>query len=498
MLHNYLKIAWRNLLRNKTFTAINVLGLAMGLATCLLITLFVQHELSYDRYHSNANRLFRLTFHGQLSGQQLDNAFSSVPAARVLAQEYAGVEATTRLSYQGTFIVKRGREHYKEEQVVFADSNFFQVFSIPMLKSQRVGNTTAGPPSTALLEPNTVVLTERIARKYFGDKDPIGQTLTLGTAGLFRVTGVCADVPSNTHFRYNLFASVRSLSLRETWLSSGVYTYVALRPGYSVGQLQAAMPALVKKYIGPEMQQAMGISFAEFTRKGDRLGLRFQPVTAIHLHSNLEGEIEPNSDIKYAYIFSVVAIFILLLACINFMNLSTADSAGRAKEVGIRKVLGSVRGQLMGQFLSESVLLTFLALGVALALVLALLPNFNELTGKQFNASILSSGWTLPAIGLACLVIGVLAGSYPTFFLSAFRPVRVLKSGIGADGRNGWFRNALVTVQFVASISMIVGTLVVYQQLRFIQNKKVGFDKERVLVLHDTYVLGANAWSLRD
>ncbi|QHV94472.1 ABC transporter permease [Spirosoma endbachense] len=488
MLRNYLKIAWRNLVLHKAFTAINIIGLAIGLATCLLIVLFVLDELSYDRYHAKADRIFRVNIHGQVGGKEINTAPVSVPVGPALVRDYSGVEATTRFDQEGTFIVKHNRDSFKEEHVVFADSNFFDVFSIPLLK---------GNPKTVLTEPNTIVLTETIAKKYFGEQDPIGQTLTLGTRGLFRVTGVCQDVPSNTHFHYDMFGSMRSIELRNTWLSSGAYTYVVLRPGYSIDDLRAKMPELVKKHIGSEIQALFGISLDEFTRKGDRFGFGFQPITDIHLHSDLEAEIESNSDVKYIYIFSIIAVFILLVACINFMNLSTAGSAGRAKEVGIRKVLGSVQQQLIGQFLSESVLITFMALVVALSIVAIVLPSFNQLAGKQFGYNALTSGWMLAGIVLTCLLIGLLAGSYPAFFLSAFKPVSVLKGQMRAGFRSGWLRNTLVTTQFVVSIGMIIGTLVVYRQLYFIQNKKVGFDKDQVLILHDTYSLGPKGKAFR-
>ncbi|GAB3809193.1 ABC transporter permease [Spirosoma humi] len=488
MIQNYIKVAWRNLILHKAFAAINVIGLAIGLATCLLIVLFVQHELSYDRYHAKADRIFRITMDGQVGGKAINIVPVGVPVGPAIVHDYPGVEAATRLHNGGTFIVKNATEGFKEEHVIFPDSNFFEVFSIPLLKGQA---------KTVLREPNTVVLTETIARKYFGEQDPIGKTLTLGTQGLFRVTGVCQDVPLNTHFHYDIFASIRSVQLRETWLSSGVYTYVVLRPGYSIDNLKANMPELISKYMGPEIQSLLGISLADFHRKGDRFGYQFQPITDIHLRSHLENEIEPNGDIHYIYIFSAIALFILLVACINFMNLSTAGSAGRAKEVGIRKVLGSVKQQLVGQFLSESVLVTFIALFVALAIVVVALPSFNQLAGKQFSVSSLTTGWMMPGILFASLLIGLLAGSYPAFFLSAFKPIRVLKGATRSGFKSGWLRNTLVTTQFVVSISMIIGTLVVYQQLHFIQNKKVGFDKDQVLIIHDTYSLGDKADALK-
>jgi putative ABC transport system permease protein len=481
MIRNYLKIAWRNLMLRKAFTAINILGLSIGLATCLLIVLFIQHELSYDSYHANANRIFRITIAGSISGKEIKTAPMSAPAGPILAREIPGVEATTRLYQEGTFIVKHNTESFKEEKVIFPDSNFFEVFSIPLLK---------GNPKTVLREPKTVVLTETIAEKYFGNSDPIGKTLKLGNRGDFRITGVCEDVPSNTHCHYNIFASLNGIKLGEKWLASGAYTYVMLREGYSIEKMNAAMPAIINKYIAPEIKEFLGISLTEFFKKGNQFGFVFQPITDIHLKSHLEHEIEGNSDIKYVYIFSAIALFILMIACINFMNLSTAGSANRAKEVGIRKVLGSVQHQLIAQFLSESVLVTFIALLVALVIVALALPYFNQLSGKAFEVSVLVKGFMLPLILLACLFIGLVAGSYPAFFLSAFKPVSVLKGKISAGFKSGWLRSTLVTTQFVVSIGMIIGTIVVYRQLNFIQNKKVGFDKEQILVLQDTYVLG--------
>ncbi|WP_369822729.1 ABC transporter permease [Spirosoma sp. 209] len=475
------------MLRNKIFSAINIVGLAVGLATCLLIVLFVLHELSYDRYHTHADRIYRMTTHGRIGGTDINAAGAGAPAASALVRDYTGVEAATRLNTDGSFIVKHGTDSFKEEHVAFVDSNFFTILSIPLAT-----NYSGINPKTMLTEPNTVVLTQTTARKYFGDQNPVGQTLTMGDKGAFRVTGVCEDVPSNTHFHYDFFCSMRSIKQSGKWLNDAMHTYLLLREGYSVDQLRAKSTEMVARYIGPELPQFLGISLAEFLRKGDQLRFQFQPITDIHLHSDYEDELEPNSNVQYIYIFVAIAGFILLLACINFMNLSTAGSAGRAKEVGVRKVMGSERGQLMGQFLAESVLLTFLALLLALVLVAVLLPGFNQLAGKQFGIGAIVSGWMLPGIGLACLLIGLLAGSYPAFVLSAFRPVSVLKGrAVNIGARSGWLRNTLVTVQFVVSITMIVSTILVSRQLNYIQNKKVGFDKEQVLILNDTYTLAS-------
>ncbi|GAB4047516.1 ABC transporter permease [Spirosoma litoris] len=482
MLSNYLTIAFRNLWRHKAFTAINIVGLATGLATCLLIVLFVLHELSYDRYHANADRLYRMTLISQLGEANFHFAYTSEPAGQALLDECAGVEAVTRLRDDGDMLVKNDHDTFKEERVAFVDSNFFSFFSLPILKGHRI---------RPLVDPKTLVLTETTARKYFGKADPIGKTLSMGNLGLFRVTGVCADVPSNTHFHYDMFGSFRSVNQGTKWVASGAYIYLRLREGYSIRQVEAQSQGFIRKYVAPELKEFFGLTLPEFLQKGNRISFSFQPVTDIHLHSNLDDEMEANSDIKYVYIFSAIALFILLLACINFMNLSTAGSVGRAKEVGIRKVLGSVRKQLVSQFLTESVLLTTLALLLALGLVVLLLPGFNALAGKQFTASTIFNGQILAGAVLACLVIGLLAGSYPAFVLSSFKPITVLKGKLQVDLRSGWLRNILVTGQFVVSIAIIIATIVANQQLRFIQTKKVGFDKEQVLVLHDTQVLGS-------
>lgn len=484
MLSNYLTIAFRNLWRQKAFTAINIVGLSVGLASCLLIVLYVLHELSYDSYHAHADRIYRMTMHARMDEKDINLAYSTGPSGQALLRESSGVEAVTRLRKEGAFLVKHGQDIIKEEKVAFVDSNFFSVFSLPMMK---------GSPKNALAEPNTLVLTQTTAQKYFGKADPIGQSLTLGNLGLFRVTGVCEDVPSNTHFHYDMFGSFESVRTGDKWLASGAYTYVRLREGHSLAQVETISRGFVSKYIAPEIKEFFGMDFTEFQKKGNRFGFQFQPITDIHLHSDLDDELEANSDAKYVYIFSVIAFFILLLACINFTNLSTAGSASRSKEVGIRKVLGSVRTQLVTQFLTESVLLTFFALVLALVLVFLLLPSFNVLSGKQFTINDLVNGRLLMGAVVCSLVIGLLAGSYPAFVLASFKPITVLKGKLQIGGRGGWLRNALVTTQFVVSIGMIVATIVANRQIQFMQNKKVGFDREQVLVLHDTHVLEAKA-----
>jgi putative ABC transport system permease protein len=478
MFRNYLLIACRHMLRHKGFTFINVFGLTVGLTACLLITLYVLNELSYDRYAARADRTYRIGIKGRIGGKDIVTPMVGEPAGPALARDYPFVESYTRLNEEGTMIVRNGTNTYKEEKVVFADPNVFDVFSLRLRK---------GDPRKALAQPHALVLTETTARKYFGRHNPLGKTLTLGTT-LYTVTGVCQDVPANTHFHFDLFASLPA-NPGAKWLGNGMYTYVVLREGYGPESLAAKNAEVIQKYIGPDIQFYTGNSMEAFRKGGGAIGIFLQPLTDIHLHSDLENEIEGNGDIKYVYIFSALALFILALACINFMNLSTAGAAGRAKEVGVRKVLGSARGQLVRQFLTESLLVTAVSASLALALAWGLLPAFNGLAGKTLDLSVLGRGGFVAAMAGLCLGVGLLAGSYPSFFLSSFRPVSVLKGRLALGNRGGWLRSTLVVFQFVVSISLLIGTAVVYAQLHYIRHKKVGFDKEQVLVLEDTYTL---------
>ncbi|MBD0259412.1 MAG: ABC transporter permease, partial [Cytophagales bacterium] len=487
MLRNYLRVACRNMLRHKGFTLINVFGLTVGLTACLLITLYVLDELSYDRYAARADRTYRIGVKGRIGGKDITTPLIGEPAGPALARDYPFIESYTRLDEEGTLIVGNGPDKYKEQRVIFADPNVFEVFSLRLLK---------GDPREALREPNSLVLTETAARKYFGRQNPLGRNLTIGTR-LHRVTGVCQDVPSNTHFHFDLFASLPA-NPDAKWLGNGMYTYLVLKEGYAAQSLAAKNDEIVRKYFGPDIQFFTGNSMEAFRKGGGDMGLFLQPLTDVHLHSDLENEIEGNGDVKYVYIFSALALFILGLACINFMNLSTAGAAGRAKEVGVRKVLGSARGQLVRQFLAESLLVTGLSALLALALAWALLPAFNGLAGKSLDLSLLGQGRFAAAFAGLCLGVGLLAGSYPAFFLSSFRPASVLKGRLALGTRGGWLRSTLVVCQFVVSISLLIGTAVVYGQLHYIGHKKLGFDKEQVLVLEDTYTLDNKIEAFRD
>jgi putative ABC transport system permease protein len=489
MLRNYLVVAVRNLIRNRAFSAINITGLALGLATCLLIGLYVGHELSYDRFHEKAGRIVRVVFRGEMNGEKMREAVTMAPVAGTLRADFPEIQATTRITGTGKTRVMYGRKMFFEERLAYVDPNFFEVFTLPLRK---------GDPRTALLRPHTLVLSATTARKYFGDAEPVGKLLTLrGSDVVYTVTGVMDDVPAHSHFHFDLLASMAGhpAANEDNWLRSNFYTYLVLPAGYDYRKLEAKLPQVVERHMGPALEKMTGTSLAQFRKNGNDLGLFLQPLTDIHLHSDLTPttEMEPGGNVQYVYVFGAIAVFMLLLACINFTNLSTAGAAKRAKEVGVRKVMGSGRGALMRQFLTESALLTGLSMGLALALVYAALPLFNQLSGKTLDLAPLRTPWFLPAlVGLGGLV-SLLAGSYPAFFLSSFQPATTLKGGAGRMGtgrRSVSLRSGLVVFQFFVSVSLIIGTVVVYQQLRYIQHSRLGYDKEQVLVVQGTWMLG--------
>ena len=488
MLTNYLKIAWRNLRNQRGFTFINIFGLALGLACCLLISLYVLDELSYDRYNEKADRIYRINSDLKFGGSDMRFAVAPDPMGPTLKANYPQVEAFVRLHNRGNWLVKRVGEAntLREKDVIFADSTLFDVFTIPLV--------AGATPKEALSAPNTVVISESAAKRYFGGKDPIGQPLSFDNRLTCKVTAVMRDMPMNSHFRTDFFVTMLNDEYDwGQWLSVNHHTYIVLKPGTDPATFDRNFDQVIEKYVGPQVLQFLGSTLDQLKNKGTAMRFWLMPLTDIHLRSKQTVELAPNGDIQYVYIFSAVALFILFIACINFMNLATARSSKRAKEVGVRKVLGSERGQLIGQFMAESILTAVLALLLAIMLVALAMPLFNDITAKALTInSLLTPGW-LAGIALLPLMVGLLAGSYPALFLSSFRPISVLKGAIGSreGGLKGVsLRSGLVVFQFMMSVLLIVGTLVVYRQIHFIQSKKVGFDRERVLTINDVYVLG--------
>ena len=446
MLKNYFKTAWRNILKNKVFSIINLLGLSIGISVCFIIMLFVQDELSYDRNNVNADRIVRVLFQSSINGSKINEATVMPPTAQALKSDYPEVQVATRLHAAGRPKVTYGDKKFKDDELAFVDPNFFKVFTFHFLK---------GDPATALMQPNTLVITKDFAKKYFGEEDPIGKILDFDNkTALYKVTGVIDKIPANAHFHFDMFGSMEGYndSKSDSWMTSNFFTYLLLQQGYDYKKLEAKLPAMVEKYMGPQILKAMGMSLSQFRTKGNSLGFALQPLTDIHLHGNSSYELEPAGDIKYVYIFTAIAIFMLLIACINFINLSTASASKRAKEVGVRKVMGSGKFDLIKQFLSESLLLTFIALLISFGVVHLVLPVFNELSGK--NLSIGFSLQTLLQLVSIGLLIGLLAGIYPAFFLSSFNPIATLKGRLSASTKSLGLRSGLVV--FHTTISSVL------------------------------------------
>jgi putative ABC transport system permease protein len=491
MLKNYLKTAVRNLWKNKTFSLINIIGLAAGLAVCLMIVLFVVDELNYDRYNRNADRIYRVDAEIFFNNTGFSSSTSPEPLAPTLARNYPQVEQMARLNYQGDILVKKDDQNIQDHQAVFADSTLFKVFTIPMIE---------GDPATALNEPNSIVIDKTTAKKYFNSTDVVGKTLYIDNSTTCKITGVIEDMPRQSHFHFSFIRPLRDTyrGNADNWLSNNVQSYILLKAGATQAFLQSCVNTTVNNYLSKQLQSQLHASLADLKVKGDYFRYPLIPLTDIHLHSDKSYEIEANGDIAYVYIFAVIAVFILLIACVNFMNLSTARSANRAKEVGIRKVAGSTRSHLITQFLTESVVLSFISLVIALLICGLILPWFNQVANKQMHMSSLLSTWLLPVLlGLVALV-GFVAGSYPAFYLSSFQPIKVLKGKIAKGFKSSWLRSSLVVFQFAISIILIIGTIVIYNQLDYIRHRKVGYDREQVLVLHNTYPLDKQIKTFRE
>jgi putative ABC transport system permease protein len=469
MFKNYFKIAWRNIVKNKIPATINIFGLSVGLACCILMGMFVQHELSFDKFHKNAGSIYRITSIAEAGPSgKINLAVTPSAWAPIIKKDCPEVRQIVRvLKDEKTLLGQTGKEHAYAKNFLLADSNFFDVFSFHLLR---------GKPLNVLSQPNTIVLTEQAAEKYFGKDDPIGKTLECTTAFTgtinVQVTGIVAEPPGNSHMNFDALLSMSTLGdISQLWSYHMYQTYVLLANNTSSKVLESKLATFSKKYIDNN------------PNADGKQEIHLQPLTDIHLRSQLVGELQANGDITYVYIFSGIALFVLLIACLNFMNLSTVHSIKRAKEVGLRKVVGAEHKQLIKQFLVESVLISFFALVVSLIIVSLILPTFNQLSERTIHFN-LASGYKLflSLIGITGIV-GILSGLYPAAVLSSFKPVEVLKGSFQKSIKGTSLRKALVTLQFVISIALIASTIMIYRQMQFIQNKKLGFDKEKVVVL---------------
>jgi putative ABC transport system permease protein len=490
MIKNYLKTAWRNLWKNKAFSAINIVGLSTGLAVCLLIVLYVKDELSYDKYNVQVENIYRLDADIFFNGTQFTSSVSPAPLAPTLMKDYPQVLQYVRLKDFRDILIKKGNQNIQDHHAVFADSTFFQVFSIPMIVGNRL---------TALNEPNSIVIDEATARKYFNSTDVVGKTLFVDNYVNCKITGVIKDIPSQSHFHFSFIRPIHDTYHDDQgdWLSNNYASYVLVRPGVTQASLQKEVDATINNYLAKQLDQVLHTNATDLKKSGNHFLYPVMPLRDIHLHSNKSYEFEANGNAAYVYIFSVIAIFILLIACVNFMNLSTARSANRAKEVGIRKVAGSLRSNLITQFLTESTLLSFLSLLLALLIAWLLLPLFNQLAGKQMSVFTLFSSWLLPVLIALIIVVGCVAGSYPAFYLSSFQPLHVLKGNIARGFKGSWLRSGLVIFQFFISIALIIGTIVIYNQLNYIRSREIGYNRDQVLVINNTYWLGNQTKTFR-
>ena len=485
MIRNYIKTAIRSLSKNKGFTAINVLGLALGLASCLLIIFYVFDELNYDRYNTKADRIYRVNEDIRFGGNSNSYAVAPAPLASALKNDFPEIEQVVRFRSRGGFQVKKGNQNIQEDKVVYADPGLFKVFTLPIID---------GDPVTALNDTHSVVITEKAAQKYFNRTNVVGQILTINDTSLYKITGVIKDIPKQSHFNFDFFISMASTpeGKDDAWFSSNFNTYVLLRPGTDFNKFQAKIPAFFESHAGPQLQSVLHLTFAKFEQGGNYFRINFTPITKIHLYSNREAELGMNGDIEFIYMFSAIALFILLIACVNFMNLSTARSANRAREVGVRKVLGSPRKYLIAQFLTESIIVTLIGAIIAFFAAWALLPLFNQMSGKELTITVQTMVWIVPLMIALVLIIGALAGSYPALFLSGFQPIEVLKGKLASGFKGGMLRSFLVVFQFTISIFLIIGTLVIYNQLKYIQSKDLGYNRNEVFTVWNVNVLGNN------
>ncbi len=482
MLKNYLKIALRNISKYKAFSFINLLGLAIGMACCILILLYVQDELSYDRFHENADRIYRVSreWFNEDSTSSLHLGHVAPPIAPLLLNDFPDIVEAVRISTPGRMLVSHEDKHFLEENVLFAEASFFKVFTFPLVE---------GDPDTALQDPFKVVITEEMAVKYFGNDEPIGKTLKFENQIDAMVTGVVKKAPTNSHFHFDVIGSFASIEQMygqqelQNWGSNNYATYLLMPENYPIQKLAVQMDGFMERHLGKQPFR--------------RHALHLWKVTDIHLHSHLDSEIEANSDIVYVYIFSAIAFFILLIACINFMNLSTARSSVRAREVGMRKVVGAHRMHLIRQFLSESILLAFIALLIAVVLVKIALPLFSGFVDRDLSLSLIGDLRVLVSLLLIAFIVGVVAGSYPARFLSSFRPVAVLKGTQGPSARGSLFRTVLVIFQFAISIVLIISVGTVYKQLVYSWTKQLGFNQEQVVVLPTNNVIRSRYESIR-
>jgi putative ABC transport system permease protein len=484
MFTSLLKHSLKALRRQKSYVLINIAGLAIGIACSLVISLFIIHELSFDRYHENKDYIYQIVIHGRFGGEEFKGAFTAPPIGPAMAREFPEVIDFLRTHAYEETVIRYKDNFFVENHFIEADSSFFHFFSIPLIK---------GNIDHILTEPFTVVISESTAKKIFGSDDPIDEMIRVGNHPQeHRIVGIMQDIPANTHFEANLIGSFvtnpRSSDLN--WLGNSFSTYLMLAPGTDPNDIDEGLSQMINKYVGPQVQQFLGITIEDFEQQGNQYNLFVIPLTSIHLSPGIEQMHKPANDPRYMAIFGGIGLLILIIAAINFMNLSTAQATKRAREVAIKKVSGSSQSLLVGQFLAETIILSMAAMLIAIVITELSLPQINQLLDTQLQFTYLNKWLTLPIYLLISVFIGILAGVYPAFYLSSFNPIRVLKGRQNKSGELLNLRRALTTLQFAISIMLIVGTLVMHRQINYMLNKDLGFDKEQVLVVRRASVLG--------
>jgi putative ABC transport system permease protein len=463
--------------KHSGYLILNLTGLTIGLTSFLLITIYVLHELSYDRFHKNYENIYRIKVKGLMAGSTLDQAITAAPMAQTLLSDYPEILNAVRINRSGAWLVRYGETRFNEDGILFADSSFFSVFDFKLLR---------GDPKTALANPRSMILTEKFVNKYFGKEDPMGKRISLeADTNLYTVTGVVQDIPANSHFKFDMLGSLSSLgdSRSREWLNHNYYTYIVLKKGIKKAYMEAKFPEVVLKYVGPEIKKYIGITIEDFRKAGNQFGYELEPLKDIHLKGAPQYPVEPPGSLTTVYIFSVIALLILIIAIINYVNLATAKSAGRAKEVGIRKVSGSDKAGLIFQFIGESMVIATISAIVSSLLVLILFQPFNHLIGKEISLTIFSGYKGFAGLGALIILVGTAAGAYPALVLSSFNPVEVLKGTLSPGSISKTLRGILVVFQFTVSIVIIIGAFVIYRQLNFMTSADMGIDKENLLVV---------------
>jgi len=498
MIRNYFLIAIRNIIRDKVFSSINIVGLAVGITCFLALFLFVQDELTFDQTRSafDPSQIYRVYSKMVMNGSEDTNSKTAQVLGPILQQNYPEVKSYTRIGYFGPRAFKHNDKLFRSGSIYAVDSTFFKIYPLQFIE---------GDPTTALVEPNSIVLTETAAKRIFGNESPMGKLLPTESGQNFKVTAWVKDFPRKSHFHCDYLESLSTYKVNENWMDHWFTTYLVLQPGTDVNDFEKKLQKVVVDNIGPEIQKLLGVTINQFLANGGAYSFHLQPFSSIYLYSQHDYGIDLNtewgnmhtSDIRYTYMFSAIAIFILILAVINFMNLSTAKSARRAREVGVRKTFGSARSLLIFQFIGEAILTSTIAMLLAVFILTLLLPSFNNLLEKDLSLVIINTYWTAPILIGFTILVGVLAGSYPSFYLSSFAPAKVLK-GDSHESRKSMLRNGLVIFQFGISICLLIGTFVVKKQLDFIQNKNLGFNKEHLLSINNTNLLGDHLEAFRE